>query len=80
MVIDVGEVTAVTSVCGSVLEMVGVGWSSRAGKGARRLRGFRSNHGGIAQSSELGSLTGCQGSRRRKELKNGSPECLVYER
>jgi hypothetical protein len=63
---DVGEVTTVTSVCGSVSEMAGVGRSSRAGGGARRQRVIRPNHGGIVQSNELGSFTGGQGGCRHK--------------
>jgi hypothetical protein len=70
----------VTSECGSVFEMAGVGQSSRASGRARRRRGFRPKHGGIAQSSELGSFTGGQGGRRHKELENGSPGSLVYVR
>jgi hypothetical protein len=75
---DVGEVTAVTSVCGSVSEMAGVGRSSHAGGGARRRRVIRPNHGAKAQSSELGSFTGSQGGCRRKDLVNGSPGSPVY--
>jgi hypothetical protein len=67
-------------VCGSVSEMAGVGRSSRAGGEARRRRVIRPNHGGIAQSSELGSFTGSQGGCRRMELVNGSPGNLVYVR
>jgi hypothetical protein len=77
---DAGEVVAVTSVCGSVSEMAGVGRSSRAGGGARRRRVILPNHGGIAQSSELGSFTGSQGGCRRKELVNGSPGSPIYAR
>jgi hypothetical protein len=74
---DVGEVAAVTSVCGSSSGMAGVGRTSCSGGEARRRRGFRHIHGGIAQSSELGSF---MGGRRCKELKNGSPGSPVYMR
>jgi hypothetical protein len=66
--------------CRSLAGMAGVGRTSCAGGEARRQEGFQLNHGGITQSSESRSFMGGQGSRRRKELKNGSPECLVYER
>jgi hypothetical protein len=69
---------AVTSVCRSVSEMEGVGWSSRVGGGARRRRVIRPNHGGIAKYSELGSFTGSQGGCWCKELLNGSPGSPVY--
>jgi hypothetical protein len=77
---DVGEVTTVTLMCGSLARMAGVGQTSCACGEARGRRGSRPNHGGIAQSSELGSFMGGQGSRRRKELKNGSPGSPVYAR
>jgi hypothetical protein len=77
---DVGEVMAVTSVCGSVSEMVGVSRSSRAGGGARWRRVIWRNHDGIALSSELGSFTGSQGGCWRKEFVNGSPGSPVYVR
>jgi hypothetical protein len=60
--------------------MAGFGRSSRVGGGARRRREIRPNHGGIAQSSELGSFTGSQGGCRRKDLVNGSPGSPVYVR
>jgi hypothetical protein len=56
----------VTSVCGSVSEMAGVGRSSRAGWVARRRRVIQPNHGGIVQSNELGSFMGGQGGCRHK--------------
>jgi hypothetical protein len=77
---DVGEVATVTLVCGSSPGMVGVGRSTCAGGGARRWQGIRPAHGEIALSSESRGFTGGQGSRRRKELKNGSPGSLVYVR
>jgi hypothetical protein len=70
----------VTLMCGLLAGMAGVGRTSCAGGEARWRRGSRPNHGGIAQSSELGSFTGGQGSRRLKELKNGSPGSPVYAR
>ena len=57
MVDDVGEVTTVTSVCGSILGMVGVGRSSHAGGGARRQRVIRPAHGGMVQSVGSESFT-----------------------
>jgi hypothetical protein len=51
-------VVAVTSVYGSSSGMVGASRISCAGGEARRRRGFRPNHGGIVQSSELGELHG----------------------
>jgi hypothetical protein len=77
---DVGEVMAITSVCGSSSGMAGVGRTSCAGGEARRRRGSRPNHGGITQSSELGSFTGGQGSRRRKQFDNDVPGSPVYAR
>jgi hypothetical protein len=77
---DVGEVTAVTSVCGLASEMVAVGRTSRAGGGAHRQRVIRPNHDGIVQSSELGSFTRSQGGCRCKEFANGSPSRPVYVR
>jgi hypothetical protein len=40
---DVGEVAAVTSMCGSPSGMAGVGQTPGAGGGARRRRGLRPN-------------------------------------
>jgi hypothetical protein len=77
---DVGEVAAVTSVFESSSGMAGDGRASCAGGEARRRRGFRPNHGNIAQSSESGSFTRGQGGRGCKESKNGSPGGPVYER
>jgi hypothetical protein len=77
---DIGEVTAVTSVCGSSSGMVGVGRTSCADGEARRRRGSQPNHGGIAQSSELERFTRGQGSRRCKQLDNGVPGSPVYVR
>jgi hypothetical protein len=77
---DVGEVATVTLVCGSSPGTVGLGRSTCAGGGAHRRRGIRPAHGEIAQSSESRGFTVGQGSRRRKELKNGSHGSSVYVR
>jgi hypothetical protein len=77
---DVGEVMTVTSVYGSVSEMVRVGRSSRAGGATRWRRVIRPNHGGIVQSSELGSFTRSQGGCRRMEFANGLPGSPVHVR
>jgi hypothetical protein len=77
---DIGEVATVTMVCGPSPGMVGVGRSTCAGKGARRRRGIRPAYGEIAQSSESRGFTGGQGSRRRKELKNGPLGSSIYVR
>jgi hypothetical protein len=77
---DVREVTTVTSMCGSVSEMAGVGRSSRAGGGARQRRVIQPNHDGIAQPSELGSFTESQRGCRRKEFVNGSHGRPIYVR
>jgi hypothetical protein len=71
---------AITLVYGSLAGMAGVGRTSCAGGEARRRRGFRPNHDGIVQSSELGSFTRSQGGRRRKSLENGLPGSSVYAR
>jgi hypothetical protein len=77
---DVGEVVAVTSVCGSSSGMARVCRASCAGGEARRRRGFWPNHSDIAQSSESGSFTRGQGGHGCKESKNGSPGSPVYVR
>jgi hypothetical protein len=74
---DIGEIATVILVCGSSPGMVEVGGSTCAGRGAHRRRGIRPAQGKIAQSSESRGFTRGQGSRRRKELKNGSPGSLV---
>jgi hypothetical protein len=54
---DVGEVTAVTSVCGLSSGMAGVGRTSCAGEGARRRRVFCPNKGvGSNQTGQRASL------------------------
>jgi hypothetical protein len=75
---EVGEVTAVTSRYGSASEMAGGCRSSCVGGEVCRRRGTRPNHDRITQSSELGSFTGGQGSRRRKQFDNGVPGSPVY--
>jgi hypothetical protein len=58
MVRDVGEVTAVTSVCGSVCEVVGAALTTSAGGGGRRRLLLRPNHGGKVQLKCMTSSTG----------------------
>jgi hypothetical protein len=72
------EVLRVTAMCGSPSGMVGVGRSACAGGGARRRRGVRPIQGAIDQPNGSESFTRDQGRGVREELKNGSPECLVY--
>jgi hypothetical protein len=55
---DVGEVTAVTSVCGSASEMAGAALATSAGGGGRRRHLLRANRGGRVQSMCTGSSTG----------------------
>ena len=77
---DVGEVSGITTVCGSPSGMVGVGRSTCAGGDARRRRGVRPAHGAIVQLNGSESFTREQGRGVREELKNGSPESLVHAR
>jgi hypothetical protein len=58
VVSDVGEVTPVTSVCGSASEVVGAALATSAGGGGRRRLLFRPNHDGIAQLNGTRSSTG----------------------
>jgi hypothetical protein len=60
--------------------VVGAGWSTCAGEGARRRRGIRPAHGAIVQLNGSGSFTRGQGRHARKEFENGSPDCSVYAR
>jgi hypothetical protein len=77
---DVGEVSGITAMCGSLSGMVGVGRSTCAGGDARRRRGVRPAHGEIVQLNGSESFTKEQGRGVREELKNGSPESLVHAR
>jgi hypothetical protein len=52
---DVGEVSGITTRCGSPSGMAGVGRSTRAGGDARRRRGVRPGH------SEIDQLDGSEG-------------------
>jgi hypothetical protein len=76
----VGEVVTVMPMCGSSPRMVGVGWSTCAGGGARRRRGLRPIQGGRVRFNRSVSFTRGQGRHRREELKNGSPDSSVYAR
>jgi hypothetical protein len=58
VVSDVGEVTAVTSVCGSVSEVVGAALTMSAGGGGRRWLLIRPNHSGIVQLIARGAPRG----------------------
>jgi hypothetical protein len=58
VVSDVGEVTAVTSVCGLASEVVGVDLATSAGGGGRRRLLLRPNHGGRVQLKRTRSSTG----------------------
>jgi hypothetical protein len=64
---EVGEVTAVTSMCASSSEVTGVGGSTCVGGGVCRRQGLQPNHDDIARSSVLGRFTGGQGDRGCKE-------------
>jgi hypothetical protein len=77
---DVGEVSGITTMCGSPSRVVGVGRSTCAGRDARRRRGVRPAHGAIVQLNGLESFTGEQGRGVREESKNGSPESWVHAR
>jgi hypothetical protein len=62
---------AITSRYGSSAVVVGVGWSTCAGGGARRRRGIRPAHGAIVQLNGTGSFTRGQGRHAREEFENG---------
>jgi hypothetical protein len=66
--------------CGSLSGMVGVSRSACAGGGAHRQRGVRPIQGTIDQSNGSESFTRDQGRCACEELKNDSPDCLVYAR
>jgi hypothetical protein len=71
---------AITSRCGLLAVVVGVGWSTCAGGGARRRRGIRPNQGGTVQLNGSGSFTRGQVRHVCEEFENGSPDCSVYAR
>jgi hypothetical protein len=77
---DVGEVSGITTRCGSPSGMAGVGWSTCAGGVARRRRGVRPAHGGIVQSNWSERFTGCQRRYGCKELVGDSPVSSVHAR
>jgi hypothetical protein len=58
VVSDVGEVKAVTSVCGSASVVAGAALATSAGGGGRRRLLLRPNHGGMVQSKCTRSSTG----------------------
>jgi hypothetical protein len=66
--------------CGSPLGMVGVGWSTCAGGGARRRRAVWPNQGDTVQLNGSGSFTRDQGRCVCRESENGSLDCSVYAR
>jgi hypothetical protein len=77
---DVGEVSGITTVCGSPSEMAGVGRSTRAGGDARRRRGVRPGHGEIDQLDGSERFTGCQRRYGCKELVGDSLVSSVHAR
>jgi hypothetical protein len=56
---DVGEVSRITTMCGSPSGMVEVGRSTCAGGDARRQRGIRPTHDAIGPLNGSESFTGC---------------------
>jgi hypothetical protein len=76
----VGEVMTVTPMCESSPGMVRVGLSTCADGGAHRRRGLRPNQDGRVQLNWSVSFTRCKGRHGCEELKNGSPDSLVYAR
>jgi hypothetical protein len=77
---DVGEVSGITTVCGSPSEMAGVGRSMRAGRDARRRRGVWPGHGEIEQLDGSERFMGCQRRHGCKELVGDSLDSLVHAR
>jgi hypothetical protein len=77
---DVGEVSGITTVCGSSSEMAGVSRSTHAGGDARRRRGVRPGHGEIEQLDGSESFTGCQIRYGCKELVGDSLDSSVHAR
>jgi hypothetical protein len=58
VVSDVGEVTAIMSVCGSASVVAGAALATSAGGGGRRRLLLRQNHDGRVQSKCTRSSTG----------------------
>jgi hypothetical protein len=58
VVSGVGEVTAVTSVCGSASEVVGAVLATSAGGGGRRRLLLQPNYDDLVQSNDTMSSTG----------------------
>jgi hypothetical protein len=56
---EIREVLAVTSRCGLSMVMARIGLTACAGGRTRRRRVLQPAHGGRAQSSGIGSFTGC---------------------
>jgi hypothetical protein len=77
---DEGEVSGITTVCGSPSKMAGVGRSTRAGGDARRRRGVRPGHGEIVQLDGSERSMGCQRRYERKELGGDSLDSSVHAR
>jgi hypothetical protein len=77
---DVGEVSGITTVCGSPSGVVGVGRSTCAGGDARRRRGVRPAHGEIVQLDGSERFTGCQRRYGCKDLGGDSPVSSVHTR
>jgi hypothetical protein len=75
---DVGEVTTITTVCGSASEVAGAALATSAGGGGRRRHLLRPNHGGRVQSRCTRSSTGWCRGYARKESRNGSVDYLVH--
>jgi hypothetical protein len=75
---DVGEVSGITTVCGSPSGMAGVGRSTFAGGDARRRRGVQPAHGEIVQLDGSERFTGCQRRYGCKELDGDSPISSVH--
>jgi hypothetical protein len=75
---DVGEVSGITTVCGSPSGMAGVGRSTRTGGDARRRRGVRPGHGEIEQLDGLERFMGCQRRYGCKELVGDSLVSSVH--
>jgi hypothetical protein len=78
VVSGVGEVTAVTSVCGLVSEVVRAALATSAGGGGRRRLLLRPNHGGRVQLKCTRSSTGWCRGHARNELRNGAEGYPVH--